>query len=110
MYSQEGSGNGQGEQEVTSPSHYIFEQFQNSYQFRILFTNPEKIFELLCPYLKNKDFRKILHMGGSAETISAIHNGEKRWSTIMSCLVSLSDYQWISGGLGFSFISHKPKG
>ena len=50
MYSQEGSGNGQGEQEVTSPSHYIFEQFQNSYQFRILFTNPEKIFELLCPF------------------------------------------------------------
>ena len=49
MYSQEGGGNGQGEQEVTSPSHYIFEQFQNSYQFRILFTNPEKIFELLCP-------------------------------------------------------------
>ena len=50
MYSQEGGGNGQGEQEVTSPSHYIFEQFQNSYQFRILFTNPEKIFELLCPF------------------------------------------------------------
>ena len=49
MYSQEGGGNGQGEQEVTSPSHYIFEQFQNSYQFRIPFTNPEKIFELLCP-------------------------------------------------------------
>ena len=51
MYIQEGSGNGQGEQEVTSPSHYIFEQFQNSYQFRILFTNPEKIFELLCPFV-----------------------------------------------------------
>ena len=50
MYSQEGGGNGQGEQEVTSPSYYIFEQFQNSYQFRILFTNPEKIFELLCPF------------------------------------------------------------
>ena len=50
MFSQEGGGNGQGEQEVTSPSHYIFEQFQNSYQFRILFTNPEKISELLCPY------------------------------------------------------------
>ena len=53
MYSQEGGGNGQGEQEVTSPSHYIFEQFQNSYQFHILFTNPEKIFELLCPFLFN---------------------------------------------------------
>ena len=52
MYSQEGGGNGQGEQEVTSPSHYIFEQFQNSYQFRILFTNPEKIFELLCPFME----------------------------------------------------------
>ena len=50
MYSQEGNGNGQREQEVTSPTHYIFEQFQNSYQFRIPFTNPEKIFELLCPY------------------------------------------------------------
>ena len=51
MYSQEGNGNGQREQEVTSPTHYIFEQFQNSYQFRIPFTNPEKIFELLCPLL-----------------------------------------------------------
>ena len=51
MYSQEGNGNGQREQEVTSPTHYIFEQFQNSYQFRIPFTNPEKIFELLCPFL-----------------------------------------------------------
>ena len=54
MYSQEGNGNGQREQEVTSPTHYIFEQFQNSYQFRILFTNPEKIFELLCPFWKGK--------------------------------------------------------
>ena len=50
MYSQEGNGNGQREQEVTSPAHYIFEQFQNSYQFGIPFTNPEKIFELLCPF------------------------------------------------------------
>ena len=50
MYSQEGNGNGQREQEVTSPTHYIFEQFQNSYQFRTPFTNPEKIFEPLCPF------------------------------------------------------------
>ena len=68
MYSQEGSVNGQGEQEVTSPSHYIFEQFQNSYQFRILFTNPEKIFELLCPFLcdlKNADVYPSGHGVGS---------------------------------------------
>ena len=62
MYSQEGGGNGQGEQEVTSPSHYIFEQFQNSYQFRILFTNPEKIFELLCPFSLIKKKKKKNHL------------------------------------------------
>ena len=61
MYSQEGNGNGQREQEVTSPTHYIFEQFQNSYQFRIPFTNPEKIFELLCPFLQRKIVSKIFY-------------------------------------------------
>ena len=55
MYSQEGNGNGQREQEVTSPTHYIFEQFQNSYQFRTPFTNPEKIFELLCPFMSKTE-------------------------------------------------------
>ena len=62
MWGQEGSGNGQGEQEVTSPSHYIFEQFQNSYQFRILFTNPEKISELLCPFIYLTLYCHVLHM------------------------------------------------
>ena len=62
MYSQEGGGNGEGEQEVTSPSHYIFEQFQNSYQFRIPFTNPEKIFELLCPFYRMKEKMRENHV------------------------------------------------
>ena len=36
-------------------------------------TQKKKFFE--------KDFHKILPMGGSAETLSAIHNAEIRWST-----------------------------
>ena len=42
MYSQEGSGNGKGEKEVTSPSHYIFEQFKKQLSVSHSFHKPRE--------------------------------------------------------------------
>ena len=50
---QGGSGKGQGEQEVTSHSDEV-----NSLYIRNSFKNPEKIFELLCPFLQKLGFDK----------------------------------------------------
>ena len=77
--------NGQGEQEVTSPSHYIFEQFQNSYQFRILFTNPEKILRTTLSIQSDRhDISLVMKLTSMKTTL---HGAEINWEE--GCLRTL---------------------
>ena len=62
---QAGSGKGQGGQEVTSPPDEVSSLYiRNSFKqlsVSCLHTNPEKIFELLCPF--SSHVQNLVHAG-----------------------------------------------